>query len=54
VDHKRGVMYIIMALVMLLRGFADAIMMRTQQAIAVGEPATCRRTTTTRSSPRTA
>ena len=38
VDHKRiGVMYIILALVMLLRGFADAIMMRTQQAIAVGE-----------------
>ncbi|MDH6152338.1 ABC-type enterochelin transport system permease subunit [Paraburkholderia sp. WSM4179] len=29
VDHKRiGVMYIILALVMLLRGFADAIMMR--------------------------
>ncbi|QYY28380.1 MULTISPECIES: cytochrome o ubiquinol oxidase subunit I [Cupriavidus] len=40
VDHKRiGVMYIIMALIMLLRGFADAIMMRTQQAIAVGEAA---------------
>ncbi|MBV8157674.1 MAG: cbb3-type cytochrome c oxidase subunit I, partial [Dyella sp.] len=40
VDHKKvGVMYIIMALVMLLRGFADAIMMRTQQAIAVGEAA---------------
>ncbi|MCA3232749.1 MAG: cytochrome o ubiquinol oxidase subunit I [Cupriavidus sp.] len=38
VDHKRiGVMYIILALVMLLRGFADAIMMRTQQAVAVGE-----------------
>jgi cytochrome o ubiquinol oxidase subunit I len=35
VDHKRiGVMYIILALVMLLRGFADAIMMRAQQAIA--------------------
>ncbi|WP_423194033.1 cytochrome o ubiquinol oxidase subunit I [Cupriavidus sp. H18C2] len=40
VDHKRiGVMYIVLALVMLLRGFADAIMMRTQQAIAVGEAA---------------
>ena len=40
VDHKRiGVMYIIMALVMLLRGFADAIMMRAQQAIAVGDAA---------------
>ncbi|WP_353189813.1 cytochrome o ubiquinol oxidase subunit I [Pandoraea pnomenusa] len=37
VDHKRiGVMYIVLALVMLLRGFADAIMMRTQQAIAAG------------------
>jgi cytochrome o ubiquinol oxidase subunit I len=37
VDHKRiGVMYVVLALVMLLRGFADAIMMRTQQAIAVG------------------
>jgi cytochrome o ubiquinol oxidase subunit 1 len=37
VDHKRiGVMYFTLGLVMLLRGFADAIMMRTQQAIAVG------------------
>src|SRR5260370_333953 len=37
VDHKRiGVMYIILALVMLLRGFADALMMRAQQAIAAG------------------
>src|SRR6201987_3809122 len=37
VDHKRiGVMYSILGLVMLLRGFSDAIMMRTQQAIAVG------------------
>ncbi len=37
VDHKRiGVMYLSLGLVMLLRGFADAIMMRTQQAIAVG------------------
>lgn len=35
VDHKRiGVMYVILALVMLLRGFADAVMMRAQQAIA--------------------
>ncbi|OZI25569.1 cytochrome o ubiquinol oxidase subunit I [Bordetella genomosp. 7] len=40
VDHKRiGVMYIIVALVMLLRGFADAIMMRTQQAVAAGDAA---------------
>jgi cytochrome o ubiquinol oxidase subunit I len=38
VDHKRiGVMYVILGLVMLLRGFADAIMMRTQQAVAIGD-----------------
>jgi len=38
VDHKRiGVMYMTLGLVMLLRGFADAIMMRTQQAIAIGD-----------------
>ena len=37
VDHKRiGVMYTLLALVMLLRGFSDAILMRSQQAIAVG------------------
>ena len=35
VDHKRlGIMYIVLALVMLIRGFSDAIMMRTQQALA--------------------
>jgi cytochrome o ubiquinol oxidase subunit 1 len=35
VDHKRiGVMYTVLAMVMLLRGFADAIMMRAQQAFA--------------------
>ena len=35
VDHKRiGVLYCLLALVMLIRGFADAIMMRSQQAIA--------------------
>jgi cytochrome o ubiquinol oxidase subunit 1 len=35
VDHKRiGVMYVLLASVMLLRGFADAIMMRAQQALA--------------------
>ncbi len=35
VDHKKiGIMYVILALVMLLRGFADALMMRTQQAMA--------------------
>ena len=36
VDHKRiGVMYIVLALVMLLRGFADALLMRAQQAVAM-------------------
>ena len=36
VDHKRiGVMYIVLALIMLLRGFVDAIMMRAQQAMAL-------------------
>jgi cytochrome o ubiquinol oxidase subunit 1 len=35
VDHKKiGVMYLILALVMLLRGFSDAIMMRSQLALA--------------------
>jgi len=35
VDHKKiGVMYMVLGLVMLLRGFSDAIMMRSQQAIA--------------------
>src|SRR5204863_3764386 len=38
VDHKRiGVMYIVLALLMLVRGFTDAIMMRTQQAVAAGD-----------------
>jgi cytochrome o ubiquinol oxidase subunit 1 len=37
VDHKRiGVMYILLALVMLVRGFTDAIMMRSQLALAAG------------------
>jgi cytochrome o ubiquinol oxidase subunit 1 len=37
VDHKRiGVMYLVFALLMLVRGFADGIMMRTQQAVAAG------------------
>jgi cytochrome o ubiquinol oxidase subunit I len=39
VDHKKlGVMYIIVALIMLLRGFTDAIMMRTQLALAYNAP----------------
>src|SRR3569623_1533216 len=39
VDHKRiGVMYILLASVMLLRGGSDAIMMRIQQAEAYKYP----------------
>jgi len=38
IDHKKiGIMYIILGLVMLLRGFADALMMRAQQAISFGD-----------------
>jgi cytochrome o ubiquinol oxidase subunit 1 len=37
VDHKKiGIMYMILGLVMFLRGFADAIMMRLQQVMAFG------------------
>lgn len=37
VDHKKiGIMYVVLALVMLLRGFADALLMRSQQAISFG------------------
>ncbi|GGD00766.1 cytochrome o ubiquinol oxidase subunit I [Undibacterium terreum] len=40
IDHKRiGIMYVIFGLVMLLRGFSDAIMMRAQQAFAFGDSA---------------
>ncbi|MFC0103624.1 cbb3-type cytochrome c oxidase subunit I [Sphingopyxis terrae] len=36
VDHKRiGVMYALLGIVMLIRGFVDAIMMRTHQAMTV-------------------
>jgi cytochrome o ubiquinol oxidase subunit 1 len=38
VDHKRiGVMYVVLGLVMLLRGFADALMMRGQQTLSFGD-----------------
>nr|WP_231860990.1 cytochrome o ubiquinol oxidase subunit I [Alcanivorax sp. NBRC 101098] len=38
IDHKKiGIMYIVLGLVMLLRGFADAIMMRLHQAMAFGD-----------------
>lgn len=37
VDHKKiGIMYIVVAAVMLLRGFADAVMMRTQLMLSSG------------------
>jgi cytochrome o ubiquinol oxidase subunit 1 len=39
VDHKKiGIMYIVLALVMLLRGFSDALLMRSQQALAMNAP----------------
>jgi cytochrome o ubiquinol oxidase subunit I len=39
VDHKHiGVMYVFLAMVMLLRGFTDAMMMRSQQALAFQAP----------------
>ena len=38
VDHKKiGIMYLILAFVMLLRGFSDALLMRAQQAVAAGD-----------------
>jgi len=49
VDHKRiGVMYTLLAMVMLLRGFADAIMMRMQQSVAFHSQVSFRRSITTR------
>jgi cytochrome o ubiquinol oxidase subunit 1 len=39
VDHKRiGVMYMLLGVLMLLRGFVDGIMMRSQQALAFHGP----------------
>ena len=39
VDHKRiGVMYFLLGMLMLLRGFIDALMMRGQQALALHAP----------------
>jgi len=38
IDHKKiGIMYMVLGVVMLLRGFSDAIMMRLQQAMAFGD-----------------
>ena len=40
IDHKKiGIMYMVLGLVMLMRGFADALMMRAQQAISFGDSA---------------
>jgi len=40
IDHKKiGIMYVILGIVMLLRGFADALMMRAQQALSFGDSA---------------
>ena len=37
IDHKKiGIMYLVMGFIMLVRGFADALMMRGQQALAAG------------------
>src|ERR1700709_1201824 len=37
IDHKKiGIMYVILGIVMLLRGFADALMMRAQQSVSFG------------------
>lgn len=38
VDPKRiGIMYIVVVIIMFLKGFADALMMRLQQALSVGD-----------------
>ncbi len=57
IDHKKiGIMYMVLGLVMLLRGFADALhdARCTRRSPSATTPASCRRTTTTRSSPPTA
>jgi cytochrome o ubiquinol oxidase subunit 1 len=57
VDHKKiGIMYVIVALVMLFRGFSDAVLMRTNQALSLpmnSAVAIYHQNTTTRSSPLT-
>ncbi|MES2010338.1 MAG: cytochrome o ubiquinol oxidase subunit I [Pseudomonadota bacterium] len=38
IDHKKiGIMYVVLGIVMLLRGFADAVMMRLQQSVSFGD-----------------
>ena len=58
VDHKKiGIMYIVLAIVMLLRGFSDAIAscgLAAGSLVRQQQRAICRRITTTRSSPRMA
>ncbi|WP_349741867.1 cytochrome o ubiquinol oxidase subunit I [Roseateles cavernae] len=40
IDHKKiGIMYMVLGIVMLLRGFADALLMRMHQAMAFGDNA---------------
>ena len=40
IDHKKiGIMYMVLGIVMLLRGFADAVLMRLHQAMAFGDNA---------------
>ena len=46
VDHKRiGVMYMPLAMLMMPRGFIDAIIMRSQQAFVFREPSRAARET---------
>ncbi|HXR00849.1 MAG TPA: cbb3-type cytochrome c oxidase subunit I, partial [Pseudomonas sp.] len=38
-DHKRiGIMYVVLAMIMLMRGIIEAVMMRTQQVMAINAP----------------
>lgn len=40
IDHKRiGIMYMVLGMIMLLRGVADALLMRTQQVMSFGDSA---------------
>ena len=40
IDHKRiGIMYIVLGIVMMLRGVADALLMRAQQVVSFGDSA---------------
>ncbi len=54
-DHKRiGVMYVVIAFVMLSRALVEAVLMRMQQAAAINSPASSRPITSRSSSPPTA